>query len=240
MSAYKVKVITLFPEIFPGVLGIGNIGRSLKNKIWSLKTINPRKFAKGIHKSVDGTTAGGGPGMILKPEMLSKAISESYKGIKNKSDYPLLYLSPRGKRISQKQVQNFSKKKGVIMICGRYEGIDQRVLDYHNIEEVSIGDFILAGGEVASQAVIESIIRLLPGTLGDDSSKDLESFSNSLLEYPQYTRPKKWKNIEIPEVLLSGHHKKITKWRLEMAEKITKKNRPDLWKNYKKNKTLLK
>ena len=126
------------------------------------------------------------------------------------------------------------------MLCGRYEGIDQRVLDYHNIEEVSIGDFILAGGEVASQAVIESIIRLLPGTLGDDSSKDLESFSNNLLEYPQYTRPKKWKNIEIPEVLLSGHHKKITKWRLEMAEKITKKNRPDLWKNYKKNKTLLK
>ena len=240
MSIYKVKVVTLFPEIFPGVLGIGNIGRALKNKLWSLKVVNPRKFAKGVHKSVDGTTAGGGPGMILKSEMLSKSILESYKGIKNKSDYPLLYLSPRGKSISQKMIEKLSKKKGVVLICGRYEGVDQRVLDYHNVEEVSIGDFILAGGEVASQAVIESIVRLIPGTLGDDSSKELESFSNDLLEYPQYTSPKKWKNLEIPQVLLSGHHKKIDKWRLEMAEKTTKKNRPDLWKNYKKNKTLSK
>ena len=234
---FKVKVISLFPEAFPGVLNIGIIGKALKKKIWSLKVINPRNFSKGIHKSVDDTTAGGGPGMILKADIVGKAINYSFRNIRNRKNTPLIYLSPRGKPLTQKKITQWSKKDGLIIICGRYEGIDQRVSEFYKIEEYSIGDFILAGGEIASQTVIESIVRLLPGTLGHkDSSKD-ESFNNGLLEFPQYTRPKVWNNLEIPEVLQSGNHKKIFIWRRQMAEEITKKVRPDLWKNYKKSKT---
>ena len=234
---FKVKVISLFPEAFPGVLNIGIIGKALKKKIWSLKVINPRNFSKGVHKSVDDTTAGGGPGMILKADIVGKAINYSFSNIGNRKNTPLIYLSPRGKPLTQKKITQWSKKDGLIIICGRYEGIDQRVSEFYKIEEYSIGDFILAGGEIASQTVIESIVRLLPGTLGHkDSSKD-ESFNNGLLEFPQYTRPKVWNNLEIPEVLQSGNHKKISIWRRQMAEEITKKVRPDLWKNYKKSKT---
>ena len=236
-NIFKVKVISLFPEAFPGVLNIGIIGKALKKKIWSLKVINPRNFSKGVHKSVDDTTAGGGPGMILKADIVGKAINYSFRNIRNRKNTPLIYLSPRGKPLTQKKITQWSKKDGLIIICGRYEGIDQRVSEFYKMEEYSIGDFILAGGEIASQTVIESIIRLLPGTLGHkDSSKD-ESFNNGLLEFPQYTRPKVWNNLEIPEVLQSGNHKKIFIWRRQMAEEITKKVRPDLWKNYKKSKT---
>ena len=236
-NIFKVKVISLFPEAFPGVLNIGIIGKALKKKIWSLKVINPRNFSKGVHKSVDDTTAGGGPGMILKADIVGKAINYSLRNIRNRKNTPLIYLSPRGKPLTQKKITQWSKKDGLIIICGRYEGIDQRVSEFYKIEEYSIGDFILAGGEIASQTVIESIVRLLPGTLGHkDSSKD-ESFNNGLLEFPQYTRPKVWNNLEIPEVLQSGNHKKIFIWRRQMAEEITKKVRPDLWKNYKKSKT---
>ena len=236
-NIFKVKVISLFPEAFPGVLNIGIIGKALKKKIWSLKVINPRNFSKGVHKSVDDTTAGGGPGMILKADIVGKAINYSLRNIRNRKNTPLIYLSPRGKPLTQKKITQWSKKDGLIIICGRYEGIDQRVSEFYKMEEYSIGDFILAGGEIASQTVIESIVRLLPGTLGHkDSSKD-ESFNNGLLEFPQYTRPKVWNNLEIPEVLQSGNHKKIFIWRRQMAEEITKKVRPDLWKNYKKSKT---
>ena len=236
-NIFKVKVISLFPEAFPGVLNIGIIGKALKKKIWSLKVINPRNFSKGVHKSVDDTTAGGGPGMILKADIVGKAINYSLRNIRNRKNTPLIYLTPRGNTLTQKKITQWSKKDGLIIICGRYEGIDQRVSEFYKMEEYSIGDFILAGGEIASQTVIESIVRLLPGTLGHkDSSKD-ESFNNGLLEFPQYTRPKVWNNLEIPEVLQSGNHKKIFIWRRQMAEEITKKVRPDLWKNYKKSKT---
>ena len=234
---YKVKIISIFPDSFPGTLGQGVIGKAHSKKIWSLKTIDPRKYTKDKHKKIDDTTAGGGPGMIFKPDIMGKAIDACYRNIKSKEKYPLIYLSPRGKPLTQKKVSKLSKMKGINLLCGRYEGIDQRLLDYYEIEELSIGDYILAGGELAAQVLVESIVRLLPGTLGHSESSEMESFNNDLLEYPQYTRPKRWKNITIPDVLLSGNHKNISKWRLDMSEKITKKMRPDIWKNYKKNKT---
>lgn len=234
---FKVKVITIFPEAFPGLLKIGVIGKALKKRIWSLKIINPRDYSKGMHKSVDDTTSGGGPGMILKADIIGKAINVSYKNVKDRKRIPLIYLSPRGKPLTQGKISELSKKDGMTIICGRYEGIDQRISDYYKVEEYSIGDFILAGGEVAAQAIIESTVRLLPKTLGHEDSSKEETFNNSLLEFPQYTRPKVWNKLPIPEVLISGNHKKIADWRTEMAEKLTKKIRPDLWKNYKKSKT---
>jgi len=166
---FKVKVITLFPETFPGVLDIGVIGRALKKKIWSLKTINPRNYTKDNHKSVDDTTSGGGPGMILKADILGKAIDVSLKGIKSKQKIALINLTPRGKPLSQKEIKKFSKKEELIILCGRYEGVDQRVLDFYKFQEYSLGDYVLAGGEVAAQTVIEATVRLLPGTLGDSN-----------------------------------------------------------------------
>ncbi len=213
---YRVKIITLFPNSFPGLLNTGVVGKALKKKIWSLKTIDPRKYSKGNYKKVDDTTAGGGPGMILKADVIGKSIDACYKNIKSKDSYPMIYLSPRGTPLTQSKVINFSKMKGINILCGRYEGIDQRILDFYPIEEISIGDYILAGGEIASQVLVES--------------KDL-------LEYPQYTRPKKWKNLTIPDILLSGNHRNISEWRLKQSEKLTQKVRPDLWKNYKKSKT---
>ena len=237
-KVFKIKVITIFPESFLGILKIGVIGKALKKKIWSLEIINPREFSKGKHKSVDDTTAGGGPGMILKSDIVGKAINKAYRNIKDRNKIPLLYLSPKGKPLTQNKIDQLSKKDGMIIICGRYEGIDQRILEYYKVDEYSIGDFILAGGEIAAQAVIESTVRLLPGTLGHKDSVKDESFTKNLLEYPQYTRPKIWNNLKIPDVLLSGDHKKIAIWRRYMAEKLTKRLRPDLWKKYKKNKTI--
>jgi len=237
---FKVKVITIFPESFPGILKIGVIGKALKNKIWSLKIINLREFSKGIHKSVDDTTAGGGPGMILKSDIIGKAINSAYKNVKDRKKTPLIYLTPRGMPLTQNKIIQLAKRDGMILLCGRYEGIDERISEYYKVDEYSIGDFVLAGGEVAAQALIESTVRLLPGTLGHKDSSKEDSFNNHLLEFPQYTRPKVWNSLEIPKVLLSGDHKKIALWRKDMAEKLTKKIRPDLWKKYKKNKTIKK
>ena len=234
---FKVKVISLFPDSFPGLLEIGVIGRALKNKIWSLSIFNPRNYAKGVHKSVDDTTAGGGPGMILKPDIIGKSVAEAIKGIKFKNKYTFINLTPRGKPLDQKTIKKFSNKDGLVILCGRYEGIDQRVSDFYNFEEYSIGDFILAGGEVAAQTLIEATVRLLPGTLGAKESLQEESFSVGLLEFPQYTRPRVWKSLSIPNELQSGNHQLIAEWRIEKSLKLTKKNRPDLWKKYKKNKT---
>jgi len=172
--------------------------------------------------------------MILKADVLSGAIDKSLKSVKDKKRMPIIYLSPRGKPLTQSKVKKLSKNDGIILLCGRYEGVDQRVLDKYKIEEVSLGDFILAGGEIAAQATLEAIIRLIPGVLGDSESLNNESFSSDLLEYPQYTRPRIWKNIEIPQVLNSGNHKKIDAWRKDMSKKLTKKNRPDLWEKHKK------
>ena len=231
---FSIKVITLFPDSFPGTLSLGVIGKAFKNKLWKLQTIDIRNFGKGNHNKVDDTTAGGGPGMILKADVLSGAIDKSLKNIKDKKKMPIIYLSPRGKPLTQSKVKKLSKNDGIILLCGRYEGVDQRALDKYKIEEVSLGDFILAGGEIAAQATLEAIIRLIPGVLGDSESLNNESFSSDLLEYPQYTRPRIWKNIEIPQVLNSGNHKKIDAWRKDMSKKLTKKNRPDLWEKHKK------
>tara|TARA_B100000787_G_scaffold43327_1_gene30868 strand:- start:500 stop:1240 length:741 start_codon:yes stop_codon:yes gene_type:complete len=231
---FNAKVITLFPEIFPGILGVGVIGKALKNKLWKFQAIDIRKFGKGNHKKVDDTTAGGGPGMILKADVLGLAIDKGLKDIKNTKKTPILYLSPRGKPLTQNKVKALSENDGIVLLCGRYEGIDQRVLDKYKIEEVSLGDFILAGGEIAAQGTLEAIIRLIPGVLGDSESLDNESFKSDLLEFPQYTRPRLWKNLEIPDVLNSGNHKNIDVWRKEMSKKLTKKNRPDLWEKHKK------
>ncbi len=230
---FSAKVITLFPDNFPGLLGIGVIGKALKHKLWKLETIDIKKFGTGNYKKIDDTTAGGGPGMILKADVVGKAIDKSVKGIKNKK-MPIIYLSPRGKPLTQNKVKKLSKNDGLILLCGRYEGVDQRLLDKYKIEEISIGDFILAGGEIAAQATMEAIIRLIPGVLGDSQSLLNETFKLDLLEFPQYTRPRIWKNIEIPKVLNSGNHKNIDLWREEMSKKLTKKNRPDLWEKYKK------
>ena len=236
-NTFKVKVITLFPESFPGVLGVGVIGRALKKKIWSLKLFNPRDYAKDNHKSVDDTTSGGGPGMILRADIIGKAIDASLRGVKEKKKISLINLTPRGKPITQKDIKRFTKKNELIILCGRYEGIDQRVLDFYKFDEYSLGDYILAGGEVAAQTVIEAAVRLLPGTLGDKESLKDESFSQDLLEFPQYTRPRIWKNLKIPEELQSGNHKLISEWRMNNSLKLTQKIRPDLLKKYKKNKT---
>ena len=232
-KVFNSKVITLFPESFPGLLGVGVIGKALKNKLWKLQTIDIKKFGKGNYKKIDDTTAGGGPGMILKADVLGPALDKSLKGCEDKK-MPIIYLSPRGKPLTQSKVKKLSKNDGLILLCGRYEGVDQRLLDKYKIEEISLGDFILAGGEIAAQATLEAIIRLIPGVLGDAESLKNETFNSDLLEFPQYTRPRKWKNIEIPEVLNSGNHKNIDIWRKEMSKKLTKRNRPDLWEKYKK------
>ena len=236
-KVFKVKVISLFPEIFPGVLGVGVIGRALKKKIWSLKIFNPRDYTTDNRKSVDDTTSGGGPGMILKADIVGRTVAAALKGIKVKKDYSLINLTPRGKPLNQKAIKRLSKKDGIIILCGRYEGIDQRVSDYYKFEEYSIGDYVLAGGEVASQSLIEAVVRLLPNTLGDKESLKNESFNKDLLEFPQYTRPRIWNGLSIPNELQSGNHKLISEWRMEKSLKLTKKIRPDLLKKYKKHKT---
>lgn len=225
-------VITLFPEAFPGALGCSLAEKAKQNQLWDLKTIQLRDFATDNYGSVDDEPFGGGVGMILRPDIVDSALHHALKMAPQGS--PIIYLSPRGAPLTQEKVRNLSTRPGVILLCGRYEGVDERVLQKHQIEEVSIGDYVLAGGEVAAQVLIEACIRLLPGVMGKASSADEESFSHGLLEYPQYTRPSVWENIEVPEVLRSGHHKKITTWRHQQAEDLTRTRRPDLWQKYKK------
>jgi tRNA (guanine37-N1)-methyltransferase len=229
---FTANIITLFPEMFPGPLNHSLAGRSLKNKIWSLATLNPRDFATDKHKTVDAPAYGGGPGMILKADILQKAINKAQE----KQKGYLIYLSPRGKRLNQDMVQDYLKHGSITLICGRYEGIDQRVIEHNNVEELSIGDYILSGGELAALVFLDACVRLLPGVMGDDQSGLDESFVSGLLEYPHYTRPEVWNGLKVPEVLLSGHHKKIDDWRKEQSVQLTKKIRPDLWDMYQKNK----
>ena len=228
----RFDVITLFPDLVKDSFNYGVTGRALTSQKILLNTLNPRDFSKGVHKSVDDTTAGGGPGMILKSDILGKAINNAYKNIKDRKKFPLIYLTPRGKQLTQNKISQLSKKDGMILLCGRYEGIDQRVSDYYKIEEYSIGDFILSGGETASFVFIDTVVRLLPGVLGNDNSAKEESFEDYLLEYPQYTKPQNWEGKSPPEVLLSGDHAKIKDWRLSKSEAITRRQRPDLWKKY--------
>jgi len=228
------KVLTLFPSLFPGPLGASITGAALQKKIWSLEAINIRDFAKDKHKTVDDTPYGGGAGMLIKPDVLADAI-ESAMNFESNSPKKIIYLSPRGKVFNQKMAQELAKQEDIILICGRYEGVDQRVLDEYEIEEISIGDYVLSGGELAAFVVIDAILRNVDGVLGADESLKEESFSffddsefSNLLEYPHYTKPAKWRNREVPEILTSGHHKKINEWRLQKAIEVTKKNRPDL------------
>ena len=224
---WKARVFTLYPEIFPGPLNKGIYGKALEKKLWSLETVNIRDSAKDKHKTVDETPFGGGSGMLLKPDVLGKSIDTHVKNGER-----IFYLSPKGKRFDQKIAKDLSREKIINLICGHFEGVDQRILDTRNIEEISIGDYILSGGESASFVLIDAILRLLPGVIGNDTSKDEETFENGLLEYPQYTKPQIWEKKSVPEVLLSGDHAKIKDWRLSQSKDITRRRRPDLWKKY--------
>ena len=224
------RIFTLYPEFFPGPLGKGLYGKALAEKIWKLETINIRDYAIDKHKTVDDTTYGGGSGMLIKPDVLANSLDKNLN-----SNEKIIYLSPKGKLLNQKFAKELSKEKTINLICGHFEGVDQRVIDSRNIEEVSIGDFVLSGGESAAFVMLDAIIRLLPGVLGNKMSVDEESFENGLLEYPQYTKPQIWEEKTVPDVLLSGDHAKIQDWRLSQSEAITRDRRPDLWQKYKKN-----
>ena len=227
---WQAQVFTLYPDIFPGPLSKGLYGKAMSKNIWNLKVVNIRDAAEDKHKTVDDTPYGGGSGMLMKADVLAKSLDQN----KNEGE-KILYLSPRGKKFDQNYAKELSKEKSVSIICGHFEGVDERVLSTRNIEEVSIGDFILSGGESAAFVVIDSILRLLPGVLGNVNSTVNESFENGLLEYPQFTKPQIWEEKAVPEVLLSGDHNKIKHWRLSQSEAITRVRRPDLWEKYKKN-----
>ena len=226
----KAQVFTLYPEVFPGPLDKGIYGKAMVKKLWSLKVINIRDSAQDKHKTVDDTPYGGGTGMLIKPDVLANSIDQNV----NKGD-KIFYLSPKGKRFDQKFAQDLSKEKSFSLICGQFEGVDERVLGTRNIEEVSIGDYVLSGGETAALVILDSVLRLLPGVLGNDKSPADETFENGLLEYPQFTKPQIWEEKAVPEVLLSGDHSKIKDWRLSQSEAITRDRRPDLWQKYKKD-----
>jgi len=228
---WTARVFTLYPELFPGPLGSGLYKKALEKKLWSLEIVNIRDSAHDKHKTVDDTSFGGGSGMIMRADVISNSLD---KNISNKNE-PIIYLSPKGKKLDQ----TYSKKimnKNVNIICGHFEGVDQRLLETRNIEEVSIGDFVLSGGEIGAFVLIDTIVRLIPGVLGNPDSLSEETFERDLLEYPQYTKPQKWEEKEVPNVLLGGDHAKIKDWRLTQSEDITRRRRPDLWKKYKKNK----
>ena len=226
---FQAQVFTLYPEVFPGPLSKGLYGKALSNKLWDLKVINIRDSANDKHKTVDDNPYGGGTGMLIKPDVLAKSIDQNIE-----TGERVFYLSPKGKKFDQKLAQDLSKEKSVALICGQFEGVDERVLNTRNIEEISIGDYILSGGETAALVVLDSILRLLPGVLGNKKSSMDETFENGLLEYPQYTKPQIWEEKSVPEVLLSGDHNKIKDWRLSQSEAITRDRRPDLWQKYKK------
>ena len=235
-NAWTVKVITLFPEAFPGVLDRSLTGKALQEGLWQLQTIELRGFGLGKHKDVDHPPAGGGAGMVLKADVVGPALEDARRGTPiDPKLWPVLYMSPRGKPLTQSMAQSWSEAKGMTILCGRFEGVDERVLEEYNVEEISLGDFVLTGGEIAAQALIDSTVRLIPNVLGNVESTKDESHSSGLLEHPQYTKPAEWNGRKIPEVLLSGHHGKVEKWRTEMSEKSTKERRPDLWEKFNKS-----
>ena len=231
MSAWTARMLTLYPDMFPGPLGLSLAGKALSDGIWALETIDIRDFARDRHRIVDDTPAGGGPGMVMRPDVLAAAL-DANPAPYDADLWPVIYLSPRGRPFDQARARALAAGRGVTMICGRFEGIDQRVLDARAIEEVSLGDFVLSGGEPAALAVLDAAIRLLPGVLGAPETLSEESFEAGILEYPHYTRPRVWEGREVPEVLLSGHHQRIRAWRRAEAERVTRERRPDLWQAY--------
>lgn len=229
-SPWTAQVITLFPDAFPGLLGESLTGKALRDGLWRLDLFDLRPFGEGRHLNVDDTPAGGGAGMVLRADIVAKAVEAARH--RARAPLPLIYLSPRGRRFDQAMAQRLSAGPGATFLCGRFEGVDQRVLDHYGFEEVSLGDFVLTGGEIAAQALIDATVRLIPRVLGNQASTEEESFSDGLLEHPQYTKPAVWEGREIPDILLSGHHGKIADWRRAMAERLTRKRRPDLWRAY--------
>ena len=227
---FLARIFTLYPDFFPGPLSKGLYGKAMEKKIWNIETVNIRDYATDKHKTVDDTPYGGGSGMLIKPDILAKALDENLK-----ADDKIYYLSPKGKLFDQKLAKELSKEKKINLICGHFEGVDQRVIDSRNIIELSIGDFILSGGESAVFVFMDAILRLMPGVIGNNNSINEETFENGLLEYPQYTKPQVWEKKSVPDVLLSGDHDKIKDWRLLQSEAITRDRRPDLWQKYKKN-----
>lgn len=231
-GAWRAKVITLFPDAFPGVLGLSLTGKALDLGLWALETIDLRGFGIGKHKNVDDTPAGGGAGMVLRADVVGAALDEAAAGTPARADWPVIYLSPRGKPFDQAMARRFAAGQGITMLCGRFEGVDERVLHHYGVEEVSLGDFVLTGGEIAATALLDATVRLIPRVLGNQTSTEEESFSDGLLEFPQFTKPAVWNGLEIPEVLQSGHHGNIADWRQAMAERLTQERRPDLWRAY--------
>ena len=228
---WKARIFTLYPELFPGPLGIGLYKKALEKKLWSLEVVNIRDYSANKHKTVDDTPFGGGSGMLMRADVIANSLD---KNISDKAE-PIIYLSPKGKKFDQ----TYAKKilnKNINIICGHFEGVDERLLETRNIEEISVGDFVLSGGEIGALVIIDSIVRLIPGVLGNSNSLKDETFERNLLEYPQYTKPQKWEKKDIPEVLLTGDHAKIKNWRLDQSEDITRRRRPDLWSKYKKSK----
>lgn len=229
--AWAATVLTLFPEMFPGPLGVSLLGKAYDKNLWSLETRDIREHGLGKHRQVDDTPSGGGPGMVMRADVACAAIDAV-----ERRDRPLIYLSPRGAPLTQARVRALAGGPGAILLCGRFEGLDQRAIDARNLEEISLGDFVLAGGEIAAMALIEACVRLIPGVLGADASPTEESFENGLLEYPQFTRPQSFEGHEIPAVLAGGNHAEIARWRKAQSEALTRTRRPDLWTHYEKAK----
>ena len=221
--SWSADILTLYPEMFPGPLDKSLSGKALKKGIWSLNTFDLKDYGLGPHKSVDEKPSGGGPGMVLRADVLDSAINDCFK-----KDRPMIYFSPKGKPLDQEMIERFSVINGVSIICGHFEGIDQRIIDLHDIEEISVGDYILSGGEIATIVFLDSLVRLLPNVLGNGDSKKIESFTDGLLEYPQYTKPNEFKGLKIPDILLSGNHKAIKEWQENQSLSLTKLRRPDL------------
>lgn len=229
-GVWTANVLTLFPEAFPGVLGNSLTGKALSDGLWALNTLNLRDYGIGRHRQVDDKPAGGGPGLVMRADVLGPAIETVLADIQpDAARWPRIYLSPRGMPFTQSLARDWAQADGLTLLCGRFEGVDQRVIDYYQLVEVSLGDFVLTGGEIAAQAMLDATVRLIPGVLGNAASTQNESFSSGTLEYPQYTQPRGWNGHDIPKVLLSGNHQEIARWRQEQAEDLTKRRRPDLW-----------
>jgi tRNA (guanine37-N1)-methyltransferase len=231
--SWRASVLTLFPEMFPGPLGVSLVGKALEKDLWSLDVRDIRDHGLGKHRTVDDTPAGGGPGMVMRADVAAAAIDAARAA---GPDRPALYLSPRGARLTQDRVKSWAAGSGLILLCGRFEGLDERAIEARGLEEISLGDFVLAGGEIAAMALIEATVRLIPGVLGDQASPAEESFEAGLLEYPHYTRPQSFEGLDIPAILTSGNHAEIARWRRKAAEALTKLRRPDLWALYEKHK----
>ncbi len=230
-GVWTAKVITLFPEAFPGILDLSLTGKAREMGLWALETLDLRSFGIGRHRNVDEPPAGGGAGMVLRADVVAAALDEAAIGVPaDRGRWPLVYPSPRGRSFDQATAENWSRADGITLLCGRFEGVDERVLHAYGIQEISLGDFVLTGGEIAAQALIDATVRLIPRVLGNQASTEEESFSEGLLEHPHYTKPAVWQGHEIPEILLSGHHGKIADWRRAMAERLTRQRRPDLWR----------